>query len=40
MLNPMYPQAASDVYMPISGEVVEVNQALSDKPALVSGVEC
>ncbi len=31
------PQAASDVYSPISGEVVEVNQALADKPGTVRG---
>ncbi len=30
-------KAASDVYAPISGEVVEVNQALNDDPALVNG---
>ena len=30
-------KAASDVYAPISGEVVEVNAALSDDPALVNG---
>ena len=29
-------KAASDVYAPISGEVVEVNAALSDDPALVN----
>ena len=29
-------QAASDVYAPISGEVLEVNEALADEPALVS----
>lgn len=28
-------QAASDVYSPVSGEVVEVNQALVDEPAKV-----
>jgi glycine cleavage system H protein len=33
-------KAASDVYAPIGGEVVEVNQALNDDPALVnSGAE-
>jgi glycine cleavage system H protein len=33
-------KAASDVYAPISGEVVEVNAALNDDPALVnSGAE-
>eukprot|EP00983_Pelagomonas_calceolata_P091687 1157575-Pelagomonas_calceolata.AAC.4 len=26
-------QAASDVYAPVSGEVVETNQSLTDKPA-------
>lgn len=31
-----YLQAASDVYSPISGEVVEINQALVDEPAKVS----
>ena len=30
-------KAASDVYAPISGEVAEVNQALSDDPALING---
>ena len=29
-------KAASDVYAPISGEVVEVNAALGDDPALVN----
>jgi glycine cleavage system H protein len=29
-------KAASDVYVPISGEVVEVNDALNDDPALVN----
>jgi glycine cleavage system H protein len=33
-------KAASDVYAPLSGEVVAVNQALNDDPALVnSGAE-
>jgi glycine cleavage system H protein len=33
-------KAASDVYAPLSGEVVEVNEALADDPALVnSGAE-
>ena len=33
-------KAASDVYAPVSGKVVEVNQALNDDPALVnSGAE-
>ncbi len=33
-------KAASDLYAPVSGEVVEVNQALGDDPALVnSGAE-
>jgi glycine cleavage system H protein len=30
-------KAASDVYAPISGKVVEVNEALNDDPALVNG---
>jgi glycine cleavage system H protein len=30
-------KAASDVYAPISGKVVEANDALSDDPALVNG---
>jgi glycine cleavage system H protein len=30
-------KAASDVYAPVSGEVVEGNQALVDDPALVNG---
>merc|ERR1719266_629170 len=29
-------KAASDVYMPVSGEVVEVNSALSDNPGLIN----
>jgi glycine cleavage system H protein len=29
-------KAASDVYAPISGEVIEVNQAVVDEPALVN----
>ncbi len=29
-------KAASDVYAPVSGEVVEINVALTDKPALVN----
>lgn len=29
-------KAASDVYAPISGEVVEVNEALKDEPALIN----
>ena len=29
-------KAASDVYAPISGEVVEINGALEDEPALVN----
>ncbi|MCP6105544.1 glycine cleavage system protein H, partial [Klebsiella pneumoniae] len=29
-------KAASDVYAPISGEVVEANGALEDEPALVN----
>ncbi|MEK7264546.1 MAG: glycine cleavage system protein GcvH [Pseudomonadota bacterium] len=30
-------KAASDVYAPISGEVVEINQAIVDDPARVNG---
>ena len=30
-------KAASEVYAPVSGEVVEVNEALADDPALVNG---
>ena len=29
-------KAASDIYAPVSGEVVEVNEALDDDPALVN----
>lgn len=29
-------KAASDVYMPISGEILEVNENVSDNPALVN----
>jgi len=33
-------KAASDVYAPLTGEVVEINEALNDDPALVnSGAE-
>lgn len=34
---PACTQAASDVYSPISGEVVEINQALVEEPAKVGG---
>ena len=30
-------KAASDVYMPVSGEVVEVNEQLNDEPEIVNG---
>ncbi len=29
-------KAASDIYMPISGEILEVNEEVSDNPALVN----
>jgi glycine cleavage system H protein len=29
-------KTASDIYSPVSGEVVEVNQAVADQPALVN----
>ena len=29
-------KAASDIYTPVSGEVVDVNQALTDNPALIN----
>ena len=29
-------KAASDIYMPLSGEIVEINQALEDSPQLVN----
>jgi len=29
-------KAASDVYMPISGEIVEVNEALVDEPEIIN----
>ena len=29
-------KAAADVYMPVSGEVVEVNQALAEEPSLAN----
>ena len=29
-------KAASDVYMPVSGEVLEINEELDDSPALVN----
>ena len=29
-------KAAADIYMPVAGEVVEVNEALRDDPALVN----
>ena len=30
-------KAASDIYSPVSGEIVEVNSALEDEPELVNG---
>lgn len=30
-------KTASDIYAPVSGEIVEVNQAVVDNPALVNG---
>lgn len=29
-------KAASDVYMPISGEIIEVNEALADEPEIIN----
>ena len=29
-------KAASDVYMPISGEIVEVNESLADEPEIIN----
>ena len=29
-------KAAADVYMPVSGEIVEINQALADEPSLAN----
>ena len=29
-------KAAADVYMPVSGEIIEVNQALADEPSLAN----
>jgi glycine cleavage system H protein len=29
-------KAAADIYMPVTGEVVEVNEALRDDPALAN----
>ena len=29
-------KAASDVYMPISGEIVEVNELLNDEPEIIN----
>ena len=29
-------KAASDIYSPVAGDVVEANQALSDKPSLIN----
>ena len=29
-------KAASDIYMPISGEIIEINEDVSDNPALVN----
>lgn len=31
-------QAASDVYAPVSGEVLEVNESLADDPSKVRGL--
>ena len=30
-------KTASDIYAPVSGEVIEANQAVADKPELVNG---
>lgn len=30
-------KAASDVYMPVSGEVTEINKALEDSPEVING---
>ena len=30
-------KAASDIYSPVSGEIIEVNSALEDEPELVNG---
>lgn len=30
-------KAASDVYAPVSGEIIEVNQKIADEPSLVNG---
>ena len=37
---PLRLQAASDVYSPVSGEVLEVNSVLIDEPAKVRSVIC
>lgn len=29
-------KAASDIYVPVSGEIIEVNEALGDNPALIN----
>lgn len=29
-------KAASDVYMPVSGEIIEVNEALNDEPEIIN----
>jgi len=29
-------KAAADVYMPVSGEIIEINQALKDDPSLAN----
>ena len=31
-------KAASDIYAPVSGEVIEINEALEDEPELVNNV--
>lgn len=31
-------KAASDIYAPVSGEIIEVNEALSDAPELINDV--
>ena len=31
-----YVKAASDVYMPISGEIIEINEALADEPEIIN----
>ena len=33
-------KAASDIYAPLAGEIIEINEALSDSPEIINQDEC